>query len=251
MKVRSLLLILITIVTSLDSIAKDVETLSYKVVYRWGIVNKQAGRATFINEFDNDGICRAMMYARTEPWADSLYSVRDTLKSIYDSTTRLPYNYTRIAHEGGSYAHDQVIFSNNSNISSAYCVCLRRKKNESTTNRIETNLEANGPAVDLLSSFYYLRGLNFEKMQIGQSIVINIFSGKRKEILKITYTGLDSIKINNNEEKCHKIIFTFSSKSGKTTSSPIKAWLSTDAKCIPMKIEGELKIGKVQCILIN
>ena len=238
MKLRSLLLTLITIVTSLDSIAKDVETLSYKVVYRWGIVNKQAGRATFINEFDNDGICRAMMYARTEPWADRLYSVRDTLKSIYDSTTRLPYSYIRIAHEGGSYAHDHVIFSNNSNISSAKCVCLRRKKNESTTKRIETNLEANGLAVDLLSSFYYLRGLN-------------ILSGKRKEILKITYTGLESIKINNNEEKCHKIIFTFSSKSGKTTSSPIKAWLSTDAKCIPMKIEGELKIGKVQCILMN
>ena len=136
MKLRSLLLILITIVTSLDSIAKDVETLSYKVVYRWGIVYKQAGRATFINEFDNDGICQAIMYARTEPWADRFYSVRDTLKSIYDSTTRLPYNYTRIAHEGGSYAHDQVIFSNNSNISSAKCVCIRRKKNESTIKRI-------------------------------------------------------------------------------------------------------------------
>ncbi len=248
---NSLLSIFILIVCLLDSTVLPAETLTYKVVYRWGIVNKQAGLATFVRKDGTDGISRAAMYARTEPWADRFYKVRDTLLTEFNTSTLLPYNYTRIAHEGGSYANDRVVFSRDNGTTSAVCTRLRRGKKDKEIKQTEVSLSATGDAVDLLSSFYYLRGLDFSKMDHNTPRIVNIFSGKRKEILKITYHGLETTKINKAEIKCHKVTFTFTSKNGKTTSSPIKAWLSTDKDRIPLKIEGELKIGKIQCFLLK
>lgn len=246
---KSLLPIIFTILCTTYSPITLAETLTYKVMYRWGIINKQAGRATFICNKGTDGISRASMSARTEPWADRFYRVRDTLLSQFDTATNLPYSYSRIAHEGDSYANDNVVFTRQGDTTSATCVRVRRKKKDSPISQTETTLNATGNAVDLLSSFYYLRGLDFTKMNAEKPHIINIFSGKRKELLKIFYQGIESIKLDNNKIQCHKVIFTFTSDSGKTTSSPIKAWLSTDKNQIPIKIEGELKIGKVQCFL--
>lgn len=254
MKRHYLLTILLAIsiaFSTLSASEKSAETLRYEIVYRWGLVNKQAGRATFNISHRSDGSSHASMCARTEPWADHVYKVRDTLLTTFNTKTRLPSSYTRIAHEGGAYANDKVTFSRNGNTTSASCVRLRRGKKDKSVSRNETSLTANGNAVDLLSSFYYLRGLDFSNMTSGTPHVINIFSGKRKEVLKISYHGIETIKIDGQNKRTHKVTFTFTSENGKTTSSPIKAWLSTDEKHIPLKLEGELKIGKVQCILIQ
>jgi len=245
---RKILFILISITTILSANASISEKLSYKVVYRWGLVNKTAGRAAFYLTESANGKSTARMYARTEPWADHFYKVRDTLISTFNTSTCIPTSYTRIAHEGGRYASDKVLFSRSGNISSAKCIRLRRGKSDKTTSRTETTLSANGDAVDLLSSFYYLRKLDFSNMKIGETRVINIFSGKRKEILKITYNGPTRVKIDGKKTETLLVTFTFTSGQGKTTSKPIKAWLSPNGSHIPLKLVGELKIGRVECI---
>ena len=224
------------------------ETLHYKVKYHWGLIDKTAGRATFTLRKGTNGQSYAEMVARTEPWADHFYKVRDTLQTTFNSATCLPLSYRRIAHEDGRYASDQVTFSRNGSTSSAKCVRLRRGKKDKTINRAESSLSATGDAVDLLSSFYYLRHLDFSSMNIGETKTINIFSGKRKEVLKITYNGPTDLKIDGKNQQTLLITFTFTSEQGKTTSKPIKAWLSTEPSHIPLKLVGELKIGKVECI---
>lgn len=244
------LILLAVIFCSLTAYAAlpDNEQLSYKITYRWGLVNKTAGRATFILRNNSSKQFTAKMYAQTEPWADHFYKVRDTLISTFDTTTGLPILYKRIAHEGGSYAFDQVTFTQNGDTSSAKCIRLRRGKSDKQVSHYETSLSAQGDAVDLLSSFYYLRNLKFLDMKKGETKVLNIFSGKRKEILKITYNGPESLKIDDKKISTFLVTFTFTSDSGKTTSKPIKAWLSLTNPHIPMKLVGELKIGRVECI---
>ncbi|MCM1292844.1 MAG: DUF3108 domain-containing protein [Bacteroides sp.] len=224
------------------------ETLTYKVMYKWGLIHKQAGRAEFKVTSGPGGNVTAHMYARTEPWADHIYTVRDTLISTFNPYTCLPTLYKRIAHEGKQYAYDKVAFSRSGNVSSAECTRLRRKKEKDPANKTSTSLKATGDAVDLLSSFYYLRNLKFSGMQKGESKTINIFSGKRKEILKITYNGTEEIKLDKKKYTTYYVTFTFTSDSGKSTSKPIKAWLTTDARHIPLKLVGELPIGHVECL---
>lgn len=246
-KLRSLLLLLL-IATGIAGASAD-ESLRYRVSYRWGLVNKTAGHATFhLTDFPT-GRSTAVMFGRTEPWADHFFKVRDTLISTFDTSTRLPYSYTRIAHEGGRYAKDILKFTRRGNDTDATCTRLRRGKKDKETTTTTGSLQAVGEAVDLLSSFYYLRGIDFNAMKVGQTKVINIFSGKKKERLTFTYNGIEEMKLDGKKYRTHYVTFTFTSDQGKTTSQPIKAWLEMNAAQTPLKLEGELKIGKVQCFL--
>ena len=193
----------------------------------------------------------ARLYARTQPWADVLYKVRDTLTTTFSSSTFMPEVYHRIAHEDGSYAHDILKFSRSGNTSSAVCRRIRRGKKDTSNTETSISLSATGPTVDLLSSFYYIRTLPYSTLKPGYKQIVNIFSGKRKELLAITYLGKEDLKMDKITQPVYHIRFTFTSEGKKETSRPIDAWLSTSPGHVPLKLVGELKIGKVQCFLIQ
>ena len=241
------LALLAAVVASALSFSSSAEVLNYKVIYKWGLIHKQAGRATFRLQ-DRGSQNQATMAARTEPWADRFFKVRDTLITVFDKSTRLPSSYHRIAHEDGSYAHDHLVFSQfPDGKTQAKCVRIRRGKKATEDTRTEIDLEAQGATVDLLSSFYYLRNMDFSHMKPGQQKVINIFSGKRKELLTIAYVGRETVEIDKRKFACYKVTFKFTSEGKKKTSDPIEAWIATDSR-IPVKLVGSLPIGKVQCI---
>ncbi len=84
-------------------------------------------------------------------------------------------------------------------------------------------------------------------MKNGESITLNIFSGKRKELLHITFKGNDKVKLEDTTYPAYHLEFTFTSDGKKKTSGNINAWISADSRRIPLKLEGSLPIGKVQC----
>lgn len=225
------------------------ETLNYKVIYKWGLIHKQAGTARFVLTRASGTTFDAKLYARTQPWADSFYKVRDTLTTSFSAQTYMPSLYHRIAHEDGSYAHDILRFTHSGNTVSATCRRIRRGKKDKVNKETTIELSANGVTVDLLSSFYYIRTLPYASLKSGYKKTINIFSGKRKELLAITYLGVEELKVDKKKENVYHIRFTFTSEGKRETSRPIDAWLSTAPGHVPLKLVGELKIGKVQCIL--
>ena len=101
--------------------------------------------------------------------------------------------------------------------------------------------------VDLLSSFFYLRSLDFQTMKSGQTITVNIFSGSKKEKLTITYNGIKKIKLNGRQFETYYINFSFT-RHGKESSAPMSGWISTDTQRIPLKVEGSLAVGKVRAV---
>lgn len=236
-------------VSAVNASGLSPETLKYKVVYKWGLVHKQAGTATFTLKRTGSHMS-ATMTARSDPWADKFYKVRDTLTTSFAVGNCLPTKYVRIAHEGGRNSHDEVTFSRSGSTSTGQCLRIRSGKGEKGISRTETTVSATGDAIDLLTSFYYLRCLDFGNLTKGKTQTINIFSGKRKELLTITYQGEEQLKVDKKTYSTHKVTFTFTSGGKKNTSDPIEAWLSTEPGHIPIKLVGELKIGKVQCIYI-
>ncbi|MDE5921769.1 MAG: DUF3108 domain-containing protein, partial [Paramuribaculum sp.] len=102
-----LLLTLLSVVLTVSARNFSNETLHYKVMFKWGIVQKQAGRATLKLTSAPDHF-KATLYARSEPWADHFYTLRDTLISVMDPTDMLPRHYERIAHEDGRFDHDII-----------------------------------------------------------------------------------------------------------------------------------------------
>lgn len=226
------------------------ELLRYKVLYKWGMINKKAGEAELMLDPDPDNTMTARLYARNEPWADKFYKLRDTLISVMDPATALPLRYERIAHEDGSYAHDIVEFAITSGQTNAQCTRYRRGKDKTETTKAESQLSATGSAVDMLSAFYYLRRLPFESMVPGTARIINIFSGKRKEKLRITYQGRETLNYNGRSYDTYKVNFSFTVDGKTESSAPIETWLTADDMRIPVKLIGKLKIGKINCLLM-
>lgn len=234
-------------VTGLSAAQLPDETLHYRVLYKWGPVNKTAGRATLRLKGTTDKYY-ATLVARTEPWADKIYHLRDTLRSTMHKSNLVPIRYDKIAHEDGKFSHDIVKFTRSGNTFTGNCTRYRRKAPGSALTTSKTNLSAQGMTVDMLSVFYYIRTIDFQSLPKGNTRRINIFSGKKKETLTIVYHGTQSVSVGGKNCQAYLVTFTFTT-GGKKSSEPIKSWVSADSRRIPLKLEGTLPIGKVVCEL--
>lgn len=223
------------------------ETLKYKVMYRWGLIHKQAGTAKLSITTHGDHY-NTLLTARSDPWADRYYTLRDTLSGVVTRNGFIPQRYENIAHEDGDYKHDVITYHHSASKVSATCVRKVQKKKDAKPSTKTTNLESSGVALDMLSMYYYMRYLDYNKMSNGATTKLHIFSGSKKELLTIIYDGKETIKYDNKTYHTYHIKFTFTTDSGKETSSPMEAWISADDERIPLKLEGKLKVGKVQCL---
>lgn len=224
------------------------ESLQYKVMYKWGLVNKQAGTATLSLKRAGDNY-NMLLTAASDPWADKVYKVRDTLVGVMDVANLNPLLYKKMSHEGSERKHDEVHYTINGNSVTGKCIRKKWGKNGKISVNQQQILTAEGKTLDMLSAFYYMRSLSYASMKPGTVKKVNLFSGKRKETLTITYKGVETIELDGKTYKTYHITFRFfdPTKAKKQTDAPMDAWLSADARCIPLMLEGKLKIGKVQC----
>lgn len=123
-----------------------------------------------------------------------------------------------------------------------------KKWKDGKLERDETRvLEAVGTTMDMLSSFYYMRALPYASWEKGHVHSINIFSGKRKELLTIKYLGREKVEYDKHTYDCHHIRFIFTSDGKKKTSDDMDAWIDVTGNNIPVKLEGKLPVGKIRC----
>lgn len=222
------------------------ESLNYKVMFKWGLINKKAGTATLTLRHSPQCYV-SQLTAASEPWADKIYKVRDTLNGRMNYRDMTPLFYEKIANEGQERKHDVVKYD----YSSAPTVTGRcsRKVFKKDVLRVEDSreLKAEGEVVDMLTSFYYMRNLPYPSWTPGHIQELSIFSGKQKETLRIKYEGTENYNLDGRETKVFHIKFMFTSKGGTKSSDDMEAWISADARRIPLRLEGKLPVGKVQC----
>jgi len=245
---KTLILLLLAFLAVPASLALEFnnESLSYRVMYKWGVVNKQAGHVT-LSLHNSHSEYNTLLVAASERWADRFYCVRDTLRGVIVKNGFKPMFYEKIAHEGSDHKHDVVKFTHNGSKVSAKCTRKKYDKKGKLKLNEHRDLSAVGTTVDMLSSFYYMRALPFNTWQQGHLLTINIFSGKRKELLTIKYIGTEKITVDKKSYNTYHVKFTFTGDGGKQTSDDMDAWISTGPQRIPIKLEGKLKVGKVQC----
>lgn len=249
---KKLLIILFSVLALwLPSSAKQFadETLKYVITYKWGLITKDSGEATLTLK-NRGGNYDIRLVGRTKPWADSFFSVRDTLVSVISKSDFRPRSYTKIAHEGGKYAKDVITYSYSGQNVSGTAKKHREKKGEIKEETLD--LSAKGETYDMLSVFYWLRTINLNTLPIGKTLTATLFSGSHAESVKIWKVGSEKKKLRDGtvQEAWH-IKFTFTSKGGKKTSDDINAWISKDGNSIPLEIKASLPLGKVSAYLVG
>lgn len=225
------------------------ESLRYVISYKWGMIHKDAGDAILSSHLNGKNLTFTLC-AKTKPWADKFFMVRDTLISKVDSKTLFPSSYTKIAHEGGKYSKDVISFFQSNGHVSGKCTKYREKDGKISTST--TSLTSTGPTFDMLSVFYYLRTLDLTKLGKGQVTKVTIFSGSKSETLTIKTVGEEQIKLRDKSKKrALHIRFNFTTGGKKKSSDDIDCWISADNRKIPLLLIGQLPVGQVKCYYIG
>ncbi len=221
------------------------ETIKYRIMYKWGMINKQAGSATIILRDQGDRYY-SQLVGHSAPWADKFFMVRDTLNGVMDKENYRPRFYEKIAHEGDDHKHDTVRFTYEDDEVIGTC---SRKVTKKGVKKPDQNLTltSTGTTVDMLSSFYFMRDLPFDKWKPGHKEKVTIFSGKQKESLTFEYKGIEIVQIGDKRYQCFHVTFVFTGKGGKKTSDNMDAWITTGRQRVPVQLEGKLPVGKVRC----
>lgn len=220
------------------------ETLHYVISYKWGLIHKDAGEATLT--LRNDGQhYNVMLAARTKPWADNIYSVRDTLKGSIVRNGLKPRYYEKITREKGKYSRDKVNFKVSGTKTTGYAKRYRYTEGKEVIT--EKTLSATGPVYDMLSVFYYLRNLDYSHLNKNKVYKATVFSGRKSETVTIRSLGVEKIKLKNKTvREAYHIRFKFTQEGGKKSSDDIDTWISTDPDHIPLYLVGRLPIGEVR-----
>ena len=189
------------------------EWLSYDVIYQLGFLWKRAATATLVSDMQRN-------------------------KEL------LPIYYAKLADENGTYRKDEVNYTYDGNSTTGNIRLYRPKRNAIE----DYTLTEPGIVYDMLSIFYVIRTFDFRAMEMYQIYNTKIFSGKNLEYLEIEYLGQEILKQNKKEYSTYKLHFRFYDRTGKKTSDKISAWISTDNKRIPLKVEGKLPLGSMKAV---
>ena len=225
------------------------ETLHYVISYKWGLLHKDAGNATLTlrNVGDNYNV---MLAARTQPWADKFYSVRDTLRGTITRNGLVPRSYVKITHEKGKYAKDEILYSKSGNVTKGLSRRYRPDEN-GIINMTEQTLSGTGPVYDMLSVYYYLRHIDYAALTRNKVYKATVFSGNMKETVTIRCQGIEKIKLRDKSEReAYHVKFKFTSDGGRKSSDDIDTWISTDDAHIPLYLVTKLPIGEVRVYFI-
>lgn len=226
------------------------EKLDYVISYKWGLIHKDAGTAT-LQLINQGGDYKMVLTGKTKPWADKFYQVRDTLIATVRKSDFRPLSYSKIAHEDGKYGRDDIAYSYSGVTvrGEAKRVKIDKKGNETRSEKV---LTATGEVFDMLSVFYYLRTIDYDKLIRGGEVSATVFSGKKSELLTIRCVGKENIKLRDKSEReAYHIKFRFTTEGKKKSSEDIDAWISTDGAHIPLQVVGSLPVGQVKCYYIS
>ena len=225
------------------------ETLHYVISYKWGLVHKDAGEAT-LSLRSHGSNYQAVLTAKTKPWADKIFQVRDTLRATMTVRELRPTRYEKISHEGGKYNRDIITYTYSGGTIKAnvHRTKVRNGKTKVTRKNFSTKYEAD----DMLSIFYFLRTYDYSSLPNGRSIRRVIFSGSHAEFITIRNLGQQTLKLRSGKKvTALHLRFNFTDDGGKTSSANMDTWISTKAPYVPYQLEGELPVGKVKCYLID
>lgn len=233
------------ITLAITAYAGSPETLYYVVTYKWGLIQKDAGDVK-ITKHDQGDKYELRLVAKTRPWADRIYRLRDTLVSVTKKEKYAPLTYTYIAHEKNKYRRDDIKFTYSGNTVKGDAKKYKSDKNGNVTGDTH-QLEGTFPAYDMLSVYFFLRDIDYANLKPGESIHATIFSGSKEEFLDVRCEGKEMITLRDKtEHEAWHILFKFTQKGGTKSSDDIDCWISTAAPHIPLLIIGNLPIGQVR-----
>lgn len=224
------------------------ETARYGAYFNWHFIWINAGDVLFK--------CDTIKYKQQTAWHlkaigktfkayDILYTVRDTFESILTYPGFDPLWFRRAVNHGHGHSLHQYTFSPKE----GKIISRIQYEDEKP---ISGQLAWSKGVHDLLSSAYYFRGYEFEKMKKGEKVNFKMVVDNTSEELYFRYLGTEKVKTRSDREfLCHKVSVWLLEGDFFPEGEYMKVWFTADQNRLPVMVETKVLVGSVKAILLN
>ena len=182
---------------------------------------------------------RATVTGKTNSSFDLFIRIRDTWQSYIDTAAIVPQRSFRNIEEGSYRKRETVDFNHYNN--TAFVEKKKRNKNKESKNfKVPSNVQ------DIVSGFYYMRTLDYDKMRVGDKFNVQGFFDEENFNMEVTYRGKEVVSTKAGNIKAIKLTPKMPKNEMFKDGNSIFVYLSDDQNKIPVLIEAEMFVGSVK-----
>lgn len=186
---------------------------------------------------DGGDVLRFISTARTTGMVDSVYPVRDTVQSVFDTRTMMSLSYSLNQSHGKRKRKRELVFDHGN------------KKVTVTDDGKKETLDVPGNVQDALSSLYYVRTL--EEFTTGKPIVVTVHDSGKTWTVEVQVLGREKIKTPVGEFNTIRLR-TYPKYEGVfLNKGEIFIWLTDDSRKVPVLMKSTITIGSIVSMLTD
>jgi hypothetical protein len=205
---------------------KSGENLTYQI--RYGIIVAGLSTLSLTEEvYNGKKVFHAKTLAETTGLADKLYGVRDIYESWFDQKTNLPYKQVRNICEGRYKKYNEVTYNQQKNTVNSKI---------SGVHRVPAKI------LDLTSTFYYIRRIDFSKVKENDELSVNMYFSDEVSVFRFIYRGKETIRTKFGKIKCIKICPVVEVGRMFKTPDDMTVWFTDDDNCLPVLVQMDIRI---------
>jgi hypothetical protein len=224
------------------------ELITYKATYHWGIIDADAGFAEFrvlSDSIKKKPVFKFQAVGYSNPDYDWVYKVRDTIESLADTLTLLPYKFSRNAKEGSREMLENALFKPAKKMVFTFISDTRNPvKRDSIT--------ISNCTFDVLSGIYAVRNMDFSELPINDTKPIDLYVDNEFHHTYIRYLGKDTISTSNFKQvPCIKFRGNLIEGDFFPKGELMTVWVTDDQNKIPVYVETKILIGRLKIYLLD
>ncbi|OEK06287.1 DUF3108 domain-containing protein [Roseivirga misakiensis] len=176
--------------------------------------------------------------AKTSGMFDLFSPVRDNWGTYYDTTKLIPQRFYRYIREGRFRKNEILYFDHDKD---SVLVTKLHKETKKLEKREEYAIPHN--VQDMVTGYYYLRSIDFDKLNVGDIITVNTFFDEKEQPFRVKFTGREVIKTKFGKVKSVVLVPIIEKDSLFEEDNTLKVWLSDDLNKIPLKFQAKIYVG--------
>lgn len=216
------------------------ERLTYQI--HWTFIHAGDAVLEVMPDTEVDGVPARHFKAtaKTVPWVDKIYKVRDSMDAWTDMGVNHSLRYVKDQNEGSYHKQVDLIFDKELDLS------FRWVRGE-----LKHTLEQPADVFDPMSVlFSFRKAILYKTMHFGA----NVSDGKKSVVGEAYVEKLETVETPMGKIKAFKVNLDIKHLSGvfkKSSDAELVVWFSADERRIPVKVRSKVKVGHFTLELVD
>lgn len=169
---------------------------------------------------------------RPTPMLSKLYTLYYKVDSLLDAYTLLPQRGSVYSEEGRRKRMKTTTFNH---------TARKAQYEVQTATNVKTEINLAAYSQDALSAIYVLRSI---PLSAGGKMTMPVSDSGKTYRVQITVGASEDVKTPMGSIRATRIIPVITDEAGKPEGRGMSLWLSDDARRLPVKMEGQLTVGR-------